>query len=329
MKKKILVFILVGLIVLLTSCGIDKKDSIDVNNKRTVRLTTSNMPSSIPLFYMQENNVLGEDIKLEVSIHKTGQEAIAKIVKNDIDMAYFGVQEAAKLYNKGINLRLINVSTWSTFEILTTKSDIKSWEDLVGKKVWLGDKAGPIDFLTQIVLNKKGIDVKNIDICRISTAELAQMAANELKDMDAFILREPFVSQVKQKNDKVCTLFNLGDEYEKLFKVKAPQSGIVGTNNFISGSPEVLKLFQSEYEKAIEWVQQHPEQASEIGTKYLEGLSQPILLQALKSTDMTLVKIHNAKEALEEYYKHSVEIDSVILENKLPDANFYTEIENR
>lgn len=295
------------------------------DNTNEIRISTPNAPQSIPLFYMQENNVLG-DYDLAVEIHNSSQQAVIKIMKEDLDIALLGVQEAAKLYNNDFPIRLINISNWATFEMLTTRNDINRWDDLVGKTVWLGDKGGPIDLLTQIVMEGNGLSIKDLDIQRISANELAQMVITETKNIELFVLREPFASQVRADNPAVETVFHLGDEYQALYNEKMPQGGIMARVDFAQTNPDLLDSFQAEYQKAIQWMLDCPDEASQLGAKYLPGLDAQTIAAAIENMDMEIVRIENAQAILELYYEQVLDLDADILGGKLPAADFYNEI---
>ncbi|MDW5298615.1 MAG: ABC transporter substrate-binding protein [Sedimentibacter sp.] len=329
MKKRIISLLLAMSLLVLGGCQSqsDNNEKVETGTeKQTIRITTPNAPNSIPLFYMKENNVLGDNIQLDIAIHKSGQEAAAKVIKGDIDMANFGVQEAANLYNEGVGVRLMDVSTWATFEILTVRDDVKTWEDLKGKKLWIGDKGGPIDYLLQIVLKANNINLTDLEVNRISTSELTQMVVSDIKDIDLFVLREPFISQVKMKNKEITTAFDLGNEYEAAYNIKIPQGGTVLTNEFLESNEEIVALFQEEYKKAIEWIKNNPEEAGELGAKYMQGPNAGVLASAVKNMDMEFHSIEDSKEVLETYFNLALEIDSTMLEGVLPDEGFYEKL---
>jgi len=327
MNKKIISLLLVMSLLVLGGCQSQSETSEkEIIKKQTIRISTPNAPNSIPLFYMKENNVLGDKVPMEIEIHKSGEEAVAKVVKGETDMANFGVQEAANLYVEGLKVRLMDVSTWATFEMLTARTDIKTWEDLKGKNLWIGDKGGPISYLTQIELKANNINMADLKVNRIATNELTQMVISDIKDIDVFVLREPFISQVKMKNKNIVTAFDLGDEYEKAFNLKIPQGGTVIRNEFFESNEELVARFQEEYKKAIEWTKENPEEAAKLGVKYMEGTNETVLTAAVKNMNMEFCAIENSKEILENYFKLAIEIDSTMLEGALPDDGFYEKL---
>ena len=327
MKKKIISLLLVMSLLVLGGCQSQSENSEkEITETQTIRISTPNAPNSIPLFYMKENNILGDKVQIEIEIHKSGEEAVAKVVKGETDMANFGVQEAANLYIEGLEVRLMDVSTWATFEILTARDDIKTWEDLKGKNLWIGDKGGPIDYLTQIELKANNINMTDLIVNRIATSELTQMVISEIKDIDVFVLREPFISQVKMKNKEIITAFDLGDEYETAFNLKVPQGGTVIRNDFLKSNEDLVVLFQDEYKKAIEWTKENPEEAAKLGAKYMEGTNETVLTAAVKNMNMEFCAIENSKEILETYFDLALEIDSTMLEGVLPDDGFYEKL---
>lgn len=292
-----------------------------------IHMTVPNAPNSIPFFYMQEKKNLGENIILEVSVHKSGEEAIAKTMKKEVDLAYFGVQEAAKLYNKKVPIRLLDVSTWASFELLTTREDISSWEDLKGKKLWIGDKGGPMSYLTEINLRENGLSLEtDLSVNRMPIKELSEVVINQTKDIDLFVMREPFSSQVKAKNEEIKVAFDLGEEYEKMQNFKVPQGGVIVRTEFLSEQKELIKNFQKEYQEAILWVKSNPEKAALIGEKYLGGKT-ATFTKSINNMDMEYLSIQEAKEELEHYFELAIQVDETMLEGTFPDEEFYESLE--
>ncbi len=126
MKKKLIITSLMIVFVLTTSFFITE-NALASDNK--IRISVSNSPSSIPVFYLLENS----DLNLEVEIHKNRNIVISNLMKNEIDMSLLATNEAAKLYNKDVDLKIANVHTWGVFYLATTNNEITSLSDLKGK----------------------------------------------------------------------------------------------------------------------------------------------------------------------------------------------------
>lgn len=68
---------------------------------------------SHPILYMVQENVLKDmGKKLEFKLWNNPDELRALILKKEVDFIALPTNVAANLYNKGVDLKLLNVSTW-------------------------------------------------------------------------------------------------------------------------------------------------------------------------------------------------------------------------
>ena len=81
------------------------------------------------------------------------------------------------LYNKGLDVRLMNVNTWGVTYFMTTDPAFETWADLAGKTVYIPLQSSPPDALTQYFLNEAGLTVgEDVEIVYASTAEVAALS---------------------------------------------------------------------------------------------------------------------------------------------------------
>lgn len=290
----------------------------------TIRVSTSIAPNSIPMLYMMEENLLGNNVALEINLHKSRQEAVAKVVKNEVDFVSISVQEIAQLYNQEVPIVFLDVSNWATFRLITTDPEVNSFEDLKGKELWVSGRGGPIDLVSMAVLSGNGFD-SNTDysIKRMEAVELTQMAINELKGIRNFVLREPYSSQVLLSNPKARALYNLGDEWQRINGMNIPQSGTAAAARFLEEHPKIAVKFTESHKKAVEWTYANPEAAAELGARYLPGMGRDILLESIRNMNMRIESPEEAKEALELYYSMFMEFNPEMIGGKMPHENIY------
>src|SRR5574344_1177203 len=88
---------------------------------------------SHPILYMIEQNAL-KDIgkKIEFKLWNNPDELRALILKKDVDFIALPTNVAANLYNKDVDLQLINVATWGILGLLSREKDLKTIEDFKG-----------------------------------------------------------------------------------------------------------------------------------------------------------------------------------------------------
>src|SRR6056297_357589 len=86
---------------------------------KEVVIQTPPVPAALPLLKMQESGEFGSFMNLDVKVSPDHQRAISLIAKNEIDFMVTGVNVGAKIYNKGINVKLVNVNIWAIDYLLT------------------------------------------------------------------------------------------------------------------------------------------------------------------------------------------------------------------
>lgn len=279
-----------------------------------VKISASLSSYSIPIFYIKEYGLMGENIDFDIEIHKTRQEAVAKIIKDDIDLVYLGTQEIAQLYNKKIPIKFIAISNWATFRLITTDSTINNFNDLDGKEVWISGKGGPVDMVARDILGDRVI-IKTMQV-----SELTQLALNELKEIKTFMLREPFESKVLLNNKNARVLYNFGDEWQKKYNMQIPQSGIAVTDNFNKKHPDLIRKFLDVNEIAIKWTKENPDKAAELGAKYLKGFTKEEIRLSLDVINLNTGSPSDYRASIEKYL-------SIYPDITLPDNDFYQSYE--
>ena len=84
---------------------------------------------------MIEDNLLGEDVTIELATWNAPEELLAMVQGGEHDLYAFPLTVVSTLYNKGMDVRLMNVNTWGVTYFMTTDPDFTSWSDLAGKTV--------------------------------------------------------------------------------------------------------------------------------------------------------------------------------------------------
>ncbi len=123
----------------------------------TIKLGVPTAPPTLPILHMLEENLLGENVTLELDVWNTPEQLIAMVQDSEHDMFAFPLTVAAKLFNNGLPVRLMNVNTWGVTYFLTTDPDFQSWSDLAGETVYIPLQSSPPDALTQYFLNESGL----------------------------------------------------------------------------------------------------------------------------------------------------------------------------
>ncbi len=145
------------------------------------------------------------DVKV-VRFRKT-PEIITALVKGEIDVAVIPAEMAAKLYERGVRIKIIAADMYQNQAILSTSKDINSVSDLKGKKVAALLSSGTYmtfkSYLQQAYGLKAGRDYFVINAVPGALPEILERG-----DADAVVVWEPLVSVLLNQGAHIIASFD-------------------------------------------------------------------------------------------------------------------------
>jgi len=310
--------VVVLLLIILLSCVL----TIPVFATKKVRIQTPPVASALPLLWMQETGKLAGLVELDVIISPDHQRALALIAKDEVDMIVTGVNVGAKVYNKGIDLKLMNVNTWAVDYLLTYDFKAESWEDLKGKTLALPLKGGPLDFLARYLLIENDVNLDEIDFVYRPLPNAAKyfMAGK----LDSIILPEPLVTVNMINNKKAHLSLDIQKEWGKLHEEdnRIPFVGLFVSGNYLKENREISKIINGMYLKGIEWVNENPEAAAKLASKYF-AMPAKVLQTAFKRVDLNYYSEGDTEKLINEYFSEILNMYPEMLGGNMPDEGFY------
>lgn len=330
MKNKIaLLLIAVLSITMLFGCSQseNKETKVSAEKQEEIKIVMSGpkAPPTIPLLRMMETNALGENVKIDFKIWNGMEELLTIATSSDYGFLAIPVNTAAKLYNKGVDIKLTNVDTWGVMYLSTTDPKCNKWEDLKGKKLYIPFKSAPPDIITQYLLKEHGLEAgKDVEIIYSTPSEIAQMV--KVGEIEYAMNIEPFITASKIGNEKVRVIFDYMDEWKKIKgeEYDIPNAGIVTNNKFLSENKELVQLFEKEYEKALQWTLENPKESAQLVEKYL-GLNKGLIEKSMPTLGLKYKQANEAKKDLEKYYETLLNFKADSIGGKTPDENYYYE----
>jgi len=315
MQKIILV-----LVMCLTLLNANKKEKIIIAGPFT--------NVSHPILHMIETGVL-KDLakKVEFKYWKNQDQLRAMILSNEVDFMAVPVNAAAILYNKGIDLQLLNVSIWGNYGIVSSKN-IKNFKDLKGISLAVPSRGDMPDIIIQKLIKANGMKKNDIKIAYMPTP-IDGLSMVVKGKVDAAFLPEPALSMAILKSKKrLKVVLNIQDEYKKAFNTTKtfPQVGfaVMGKNKHNS---KFINRFVTEYKKSMQWYQTHPKQASKIVVKYLPMLKQKAVAMGVKNIEIKTQTAQEAKQEIKQWFKNLKQFNSKLIGGKQPNNNFYYKCE--
>jgi NitT/TauT family transport system substrate-binding protein len=327
--KTVVLGSLVFLLVLATSCaGHPASTTARVDR---IRLVGTIGPLSIPLAYMVEHNSLAsvaEKTTLDIWANPTQLQAI--VSGGQGDFVSLPTNSAAIFYNKGISLQLLHSSVWNILYLVTTDSAIKSASDLKGKRVVVPYQGAVPDALFQVVLKRQDLD-PNKDIEIFYAIDPVQAAQLLLTGRDKYaLLSEPSATAVilkaRESGKTLVRALNMQTEWRKATggSSSTPIAGTI-VLGALRDRPDIVSVFNSEYEKAVKWMLANPKEAGELGARVLaeQGFSAAALTESMQSVDWKVVAAKDVRPALQALFDGLAEVSPSFIGGKLPDDGFY------
>jgi NitT/TauT family transport system substrate-binding protein len=292
---------------------------------------------SYPLIHMLETNALSDIAKgLEfIPVDNPDQTRLIALGKGHhrADFMAMPVNVAAILYNKGVKLKLINVSVWGILWMVSRDPNMKTLADFKNKNVAIPYRGDMPDIVFRHLAKAEGIDLKKDISLRYTAHPLEAMQLLLLGQVDHALLAEPAISMALQKNplmmkkNNTSSLYrsvDLQQEWGRVFKRedKFPQLGIAAMPSVLN-KPKVIQRFQEEYKKSTKWCQQHPVEAGKIAVKYLDKLTPKAVSDSLYWTNMDVKDAKEVQNELEHFYRHLMLDLPALVAGRLPDQDFY------
>ncbi|MFW5976551.1 MAG: ABC transporter substrate-binding protein [Bacillota bacterium] len=288
-----------------------------------IRIQTPPVAAAIPFFWMEEQEVLQElGIELDIKVSSDHQRGLSLIQKGDIDMLITGSNVGAKAFNRGIDLKLLNIGVWGIDYLLTNDFEAESWSDLEGKTLSLPLQGGPLDFLVRYLMEENGVDPKEIDFdYRPSSSGAKTFMAG---DIDAIVLPEPQVTVVLSNSEKANLSFDIQKEWAEYNSEdeRIPFVGLFGSEKYIKNKSEYTDLINGFYKLGIKWINDNEKEAAEIADQFMD-ISPRIIRKSFQRTNLNYFDKEKTRESTEIYFDKIEKMYPEMLGGKLPDEDFY------
>lgn len=288
---------------------------------------------SHPILHMIETNALSDVAdKIEFKLWKNPDELRALAIKGDVDFMALPTNTAAILNNKGVDIKLLNVSVWGILGMISRDSTLKSLKDFKGKKIAVPFRADMPDIVFKQLLKKEGLDPKkDFELVYVaSPVDAMQMLI--MRRIDHALLAEPAISMALRKTKsfpvsivapELYRSVDLQEEWGKIFGTNGdvPEAGVAVMGRM--KNEHVIKRFQEEYAKSLAWYKANQKEAGKLVVKTLDMLNQDGVSDSISHARLKNLTAVEAKKDLEFFFNILKEEDPKSIGDKLPKDSFY------
>ncbi|MCC3373750.1 ABC transporter substrate-binding protein [Cohnella sp. REN36] len=179
------------------------------------------------------------------------QNPVAGLTSKDIDIADLATTQAIVAAGKGAPLKIVSsmFRTKGAFYLIA-RPEIKSIEDLKGKKVGAAVFGSGLDAYAQVILKQHGLSKDDVTFVAngVNDAAFASLTSGQV---DATIIHEPFVSlgEITGK----AKLLAKGWDYLPTFHTGV----LVSRTDFVETHPDVVEKLLRAYFKSQEYAKSH------------------------------------------------------------------------
>lgn len=253
--------------------------------------------------------------------------------KSGVDFLAMPTNVAANLYNRGVRLQLINVSTWGVLWLVSRENGARTLADFRGKEIVMPFRADMPDIVFQAVAEKAGLDPRKDFRLRYVATPLDAMQLLVTRRADHALLSEPAVSLALRKTrsfpvsvvaPELFRSVDLQQEWGRLHArdARIPQAGIAALGQARS-DPVLVARFQKAYAESLAWCESNPEACGALVARRAEMLTAEAVTDSVRADHAAVRTARAARTELEFFFGVLHARQPGLIGGRLPDADFY------
>ena len=291
---------------------------------------------SYPLMRIADSGAL-KDVadQVEFTTWKNPDQLRALAIQQSADLVAMPSNVAANLYNRGVPLKLLDITTWGLLWMVSRDKGLKTLADFRGKEVVMPFRGDMPDILFNLLAQREGLVVGKDIKLRYVASPIDAMQLLITRRADHALLAEPAVSMGLRKTHSfpisviAPELYRSVDLQQEWGRVlgrppRIPQAGIAALQP-VQGDAALLARFEQEHAKALAWCKANPEACGAMAARHVEMLTAEGVADAVRATrsTMTWVDAAQARPELEFFYQQLLDRQPGLVGGKLPPAAFY------
>lgn len=312
--------------ILLTVCCMIAFCSCAKGAAEAVRVGSLKGPTSMGLLFLMAEEKEEADRKYEFTMATQADELLAKLVKEELDIALVPANVAATAYQKTNGaVAVLNINTLGVLYLVSGDHSIEKPEDLKGRTVYLTGKGTTPDHVFHYIMEANGI--AQTEYALEYKSEATEVAAVLAADPGAVgVLPQPFVTAACAQNEALAIVMDVNAEWEQL-QGEAGSRMVTGVTvvrrEFLEAHPEAVSAFLEVHRKSAEAINQDP--GAGAGYAVAEGIvaKEGIAQKAISFCNITCISGEEMRRSLSGYLEVLFEQNPQSVGGKLPDDAFY------
>ena len=320
--KKIIAFIICGLIILLIAISVLIKGNNKKENKKLQKIKVAEVAHTVfyaPWYVAIEKGFFeDEGLDVEVILTPGADKVTAAVLSKDVDIGFSGSEATIYVYNGGEKdyLKTFAQATQKDGSFIVSRKKIDNFklEDLKGKTI-IGGRAGGMPEMTlEWILKENNIDPKK-DVNIDTSVAFAAMGSSFIGGNGDFVsLFEPTALQIEKEGYGyvVASLGELGGV--------VPYTSFSARKSYIKNNKQTIEKFRKALQRGLDYVEKESnEQIAKDILKQFPDTSQNDLTKVIKRYK-SINAWPKTTEFKEESWNHlqDIMIEAGQLETKVP-----------
>ena len=289
---------------------------------------------SNPLIHMVESGALSDIAdKVEFVAWRDPDQLRVLALEGKADFVAMPTNVAANLYNRGVKLSLLNVSTWGVLWMVSRDPNLKTLADFKGKEIAMPFRADMPDIVFSTLVEKQGLNPRKDFNLRYVATPMDAMQLLLTRRVDHVLLAEPSVSMALRKSrsfpisavaPEIHRSVDLQKEWGRMFKrdVRIPQAGITVLGK-AKDNAALTARFQAAYAASLKWCENNADACGAMVAKRVDMLSAEAVADSIRIGQNRFVPADQARGELETFFRVLIDKQPALVGGKLPDAGFY------
>lgn len=312
--------LILALVLAFSASGCSEKKT-EIGNE-PVNITMLKGPTGIGAVKLMEESEKNEtDGNYNINVSAAADDAMAKIISGEVDIAAVPTNTAPLIYNKtNGNIEVLAVNTLGVLYIVENGDSIHTIEDLEGKTIYSSGQGAVPEYVLNYLLEKNNVENVNI-VYMTEHAEVAAALADGRADIA--LLPEPNVTAVIMKNSEIRIAVDVNDEWKKTNGSELAMGCIVAGKQFIDENKEAVDIFLKEYSESIDYVNNNVSEAAELVEKYGIMASSDAAVKAIPNCNIVYKEKDEMKTMLESFYDLLYKANPKSVGGEIPDTELY------
>lgn len=278
------------------------------------KIVMAGMPvyETYPLLVMAENDCLNDVcVGLEFVPWNNPDQMRALMAGGQAHFMVMASNVVLKLRAKGIKLKLVLVSLSSTLWIISNQGKASRLEELKGRKIALPFRGDMPEIIFSRIASGLGLDPRKDFKLHYMPTPMDALQQLFIGRADYAFLGEPVVSVAIHRLEtappgkraiRITRALNMQKEWRRVYPHGPDMMlGSIAVTSEMSRRPEIVERFAAEYQKALQWCQDHPLQTGRLVERRFPFLKAQAVAMSIETMKFKVARASEVKTELKKF----------------------------